>query len=184
MPLDRPLAVLLCAGASSRMGRCKALLPLDGRPLVAHHVQALATHCEVVVLTGADAAAVQHAVDVRCVHNPDWASTGPLDSLRVGLRAFPQAERVVVSPVDVPPVRDEALSRLLSATGSAVPVGPDGVAGHPVLLAGAELARVRREAVSGGLRVVLAGAERVAVPGAVGGDFDTPAAFAAFVARR
>ena len=57
--------LVLAAGTSSRMGRQKLLLPLGGRPLVAHAVDAaLRAGCleDVVVVVGRDAEDVERAV--------------------------------------------------------------------------------------------------------------------------
>jgi CTP:molybdopterin cytidylyltransferase MocA len=43
-------AVILAAGGSQRMGRPKALLELDGRPIVAWHCERLATVADEVVV--------------------------------------------------------------------------------------------------------------------------------------
>ena len=61
------------------MGGNKLLAELDGRPLVRHAVEAALGSCArpVVVVTGNDAEAVCAALaglDIRVVHNPDYAT--------------------------------------------------------------------------------------------------------------
>ena len=122
----RAVAVLLAAGAGSRLGRGpKALLPHHGRPLVEHVASVLvAGGCdEVVVVLGAEAARVAAAADLttaRVVVNPDWA-TGMASSLRAGVATALEPHdgeapaRVVVAHVDQPGVAPADVARLLAA---------------------------------------------------------------------
>jgi molybdenum cofactor cytidylyltransferase len=69
--------VLLAAGASSRMGAQKLLLPIGGRPLVQHVATRLRSAAidELVVVLGRDAELVRSAlcaVDCRFVENPRY----------------------------------------------------------------------------------------------------------------
>lgn len=180
-------AIVLCAGGSRRMGRPKGLLPLEGRPLVARHVDAFRPFADrIVVVLGARAE--DHArvlpADVVLAYNPDWARSHPADSLR---RAIVDADvRGVawVTPVDVAPARPETLEALLASGAPAVPVDHRGRDGHPVLLDEALLARVAAGAPPGGLRALLGEARRVPVADPwVAEDFDDPAAWRAFVSR-
>jgi molybdenum cofactor cytidylyltransferase len=97
MPEPTPLrvaVVLLAAGTASRMGtgRTKVTLAVDGMPMVRRAVQAATTPGveRVIVVTGHDADAVQHALggtSAQCVHNPAYA--GPTStSLHCGLQAI------------------------------------------------------------------------------------------------
>lgn len=188
-------AVILAAGASSRMGHSKPLLPISGRPLVTWHCAALGAIAErVIVVVGAEGERVTAALPagVVAVANPAWATTGPFESLRVGLRALwpagvPPGTRAVVTPVDVLPAAPVTLGALVAAGGAAVPVGPDGAEGHPVVLDAGRLTRIRDPSGGptppGGLRSVLIDAARVPVEDpTVGLDFDDPEAFRAATA--
>lgn len=177
-------AVVLAAGGSSRMGRCKALLKVGGEPLVVLHVAALSA-CEAVVVVGHQARAVQEVVPgTQSVVNTDWSTTYPSDSLRLALAALPHATGVLVTPVDVPPAPPSVTQALLGLPHSAVPRGLDGCEGHPVWVTGAELDRLRRGPVDGGLRALLASAVRVSVPVVLGDDFDDEDAFQVFLQSR
>ncbi len=178
-------AVVLCAGASSRMGRPKATLILRGRPLIAWHLDRLAGVARVVVVVGAHADEVRATVHDRAqiVVNGAWASTHPVDSLRLGLASLPLGPALVV-PVDTPPARPETLRRLREAGAPSVPVDDEGRPGHPVLISAAIGRRVVEGPVPGGLRTLLGGARRVLVDDPlVGVDFDDPDAFAWFARR-
>ena len=62
--------------------------------------------------------------------NASWRTTGMSDSAFLGLR---DAGVVLITPVDVPPVRLDTLQALLSVEGPAVPTF-EGAPGHPVRL--------------------------------------------------
>lgn len=87
-------AVVLAAGASTRMGANKLLLPVEGEPMVHRTVRrVLDAGCDpVVVVTGHDAARVREVLapvaSLRFAESPD--PTGPTSgSLHAGLRALP-----------------------------------------------------------------------------------------------
>jgi len=104
---ERIAAVVLAAGASSRMGRNKLLLHVAGETLVRRAVRhaAAAVEGEVVVVVGHDAAEVTpETARLRCrtVHNPAYAR-GMSSSLRVGLESLdPATEAAVVVLADMP----------------------------------------------------------------------------------
>lgn len=135
-------AVVLAAGASSRMGTPKPLLDWGGKPLVVRAAEtALAAGCRpVVVVTGAGGEAVQAAVahlPVRCVHNPAWQG-GQSTSVRAGLAALPeQVGAALFLLVDQPFVSAPLLRGLIDLHAETlVPiVAPliDGQRGNPVL---------------------------------------------------
>lgn len=177
------LAIVLAAGGSSRMGRCKALLELDGEPLVAAHVAALGARCDrVVVVVGAEAEGVAAAAAVEVVPNPAWASTHPADSLGLALRQLGHRGPCLVTPVDTPPASPATLDALLAAGPDAVPVTAAGHPGHPVLIGPATVAALHHAAPDGGLRTLLADARRVVVADPLAHiDFDTPSRWRTFL---
>jgi nicotine blue oxidoreductase len=182
----RPVAVVLCAGASRRMGTPKALLDLDGRPLVAHHVDALRPHAvRLVVVLGAVVDPIRAVLpaDVVCVVNEAWRTTWPADSLRVAILRQKVTGQAWVTPVDVPPADQATLQALAHAGADAVPVGPSGQPGHPVLIGPGTVDALRQRPPEGGLRTLLGGARRVGVAQEVGVDFDDPEAWRRFVTR-
>ena len=140
-------AIILAAGASSRMGRPKAQLLLPGRRTVLSHLMSTLTQAgisRIVVVTRAE-----HAAAV-----PDWAAPsalvpevvvnatparGQLSSLQTGLRAIgDETPAALVAPVDVPFVRPDTVAALLDAWHrTAAPVvrpANAGRHGHPMLI--------------------------------------------------
>ena len=131
-------AVVLAAGASTRMGRPKALIEWRGRPFFVHCVErARAVGCgPVVVVWGATP--LPEVPGIITVENPRWRD-GPLSSLQAGLRAVLPVDPsgVLVLTVDRPHVAEDTLQRLLEAHAQQpeVVVQPrlGEKSGHPVL---------------------------------------------------
>jgi molybdenum cofactor cytidylyltransferase len=89
--------IILAAGSSSRLGRPKQLLPVQGDPLIRHTVRrALQSSLnEVLVVVGFEAEAVRRAIGdlpVRIVENPDAAS-GQSTSIVAGIEALHEMTR-------------------------------------------------------------------------------------------
>jgi nicotine blue oxidoreductase len=124
-------AVILAAGGSRRMGRPKALLEVDGAPLLLAHVRAFhAVGLRVTVVLGAHADTVSAVLpaEVRVVRNERWDETGPAESAHLGLAGLGAA---LLTPVDVPPASTADLHALIAAEGDAV-LSYRGEDGHPV----------------------------------------------------
>ena len=181
-------AIVLAAGASTRMGRQKLVLPMrDGRSLARVSVeQVLAAGLDdVVVVLGREAEAVAESLRglrVRTVVNPRYAE-GQSTSLRAGLDALgPATTAAVIALGDQPLADPGVIGRLVAAfraTGRpiVVPVYRDG-RGNPVLFAATLFPELR--AVTGdrgGRGVIARDPGRVAeVPfdAAMPADIDTP----------
>ncbi len=137
------VAVVLSAGASSRMGRPKALLPVDGVPFIERIVRAL-EHTEVdrtLVVLGHNAEAMREAIaylGVDTVVNPDYAR-GQLSSLHTAIRALDGApvEAILVHLVDHPFIESRLVDRMIERfrAEEKLIVVPrfNGRRGHPVL---------------------------------------------------
>jgi len=140
-------AVILAAGASSRMGRDKALLAWRGQPLLAAHIEMLQPETDlVIVVGGANAESLKPVVYGKAAFlasNPE-PDLGQFSSLRVGLQAVLNYGRdaAIIALVDRPPVTAETLRTLKSAffsapedeTWAVVPEA-DGNHGHPIVIA-------------------------------------------------
>jgi CTP:molybdopterin cytidylyltransferase MocA len=115
-----PAAVVLAAGASTRMGRPKQLLQHRGRSFVGCAVDlARVAGCSpILVVTGAiDLGDEPLAPAIRII-NPDWPM-GQLSSLQRGLAAAlelrPDTPALLVLTVDRPHLRPETITALVDA---------------------------------------------------------------------
>ena len=158
-------AVVLAAGRSRRMGTQKLLLPLRGKPLIAHVVDAVLASpvARVYVVTGGDGDAIAAALagrEVELVANRDLEGD-MLSSVRCGLEALPAvclAALVVLG--DQPGITAEAIAALLAASqaterGIVVPICA-GRRGHPLLIRRRHWEAIRRGFAGEGLRGLLA----------------------------
>lgn len=156
--------LVLSAGRSRRMGRPKALLPVDGETFIERSIRVLIEGgCRLVVaVVGADAEEISRRAEqsgAKVVVNPDPESD-QTTSLRCGLRALgPEAEAAVVLPVDHPLVSAETVLRLLEAFRSshAPIVRPVycGVPGHPGVFARRVFPELLREDLPEGAHTVV-----------------------------
>lgn len=183
--------IILAAGASSRMGRPKALLPcVDGRSFLASlaaTLTAAGVDPIVVVVAAPHAAAVAPAAEalgLEVVVNP-VPERGQLSSLVLGLDALDDrgVEGVMVTPVDQPLVSPDTVRRLAGAWRASSPlvVRPehDGRHGHPVVFDARLFPELRGADPGAGARATIARHEAdvldvpVSDPGAFE-DIDTP----------
>ncbi len=145
-------AVVLAAGAGTRMrnNTPKPLTPLNGKPLIAYVIAALATleTDRIVVVVGHGADQVSEAARLAApdptklefAHQHEQRGTG--DAVWVGLQEIPMADQarvsqnqagdqsslVLVTPADAPLVRTETLQALLEAQLLAQPPVQPGAA--------------------------------------------------------
>lgn len=138
-------AIVLAAGAGSRMGGpLKQLLPLEGRPVLQHVLDAVAAAglTEILLVLGHEAQRVEDGVTLppgaSVVVNAHHAD-GQASSLRAALDHVPAPARgVIVALGDQPRVRPDAIRAVLDAhSRSGAPVvraAYGGRASHPVLL--------------------------------------------------
>jgi molybdenum cofactor cytidylyltransferase len=140
-------AIVLAAGKSSRMGRPKGTLPLDGGDtFVTRIVRTFAAAAieDVVIVVGHDADAIVEAfsrtdLSATFVENPDYEQ-GQLSSLLAGLRVVdrPGVVATLVTLVDVPLVAAATVravvGRYLATHAPIVRPVRGGDHGHPVLI--------------------------------------------------
>ncbi len=146
-------AVLLAAGEGRRMGGvAKALIRLQGVPLISRHLVALsgAGVDEVVVVTGYAREAIEEQLRsfvVTLAHNGAYAA-GQQGSVRVGLAALSgEFDAVIVMPADQPLIGAGDLTELIGAfkkrpAGHVVVPVVNGQRGNPVVLDAVALARI------------------------------------------
>ena len=140
---SRIAAVVLAAGASTRMGTAKQLLQIDGRPLVQHvldNVQRSGVG-EIILVLGHSAAAIQRELKLegaKVVVNENFLQ-GMGTSLKSGLaRVDSQVQAALIILADQPFVRPETLDQLIAAherTRAQIVIPTyRGFRGNPVLL--------------------------------------------------
>jgi molybdenum cofactor cytidylyltransferase len=138
------VAVVLSAGESSRMGRPKALLPIDGQTFIEKIVGALkkSSVAKVMVVLGHNADEMIQRIEhlrVEILVNPDY-KLGQLSSLQVAVRRLerePDCDAMLVHLVDHPYVNTELVQTMIKRyedTGKLIVVPRyNGKRGHPVI---------------------------------------------------
>lgn len=135
--------VVLAAGGSSRLGRPKQLLPVDGSFLLQVVVETVCASSldQVAVVLGAHAEEIRAALDLgraEVVLSPDYHS-GLSASLRAGVAALgPEVDRAMIVLGDQPDISADLLDRLLalhtSSGREAAALSLEGVLHPPVVL--------------------------------------------------
>ena len=115
--------IILAAGASTRMGTSKQLLPYRGRSFVRHITEvAIASVCKpIAVVLGANAERIKPEISqlpVQIVENKQW-DEGMSSSIRVGLEALlgvnQNIEAVAIALCDQPFVSSQTLDQIIEA---------------------------------------------------------------------
>jgi len=189
-------AVVLAAGASTRLGQPKQLAPIGGRPALAYTLDALRASSlnRIVLVLGHNADEIAAALDlteITVVRNDAYAE-GQSTSVRAGVKALGDdiaAALMVVGdqPLLAPTVVD-AIVHAYEQTGGPfiVPVYA-GEWGNPVLLARATWPLLDNLKGDTGARPILRKhmdmVLEVPVPGSLLDDIDTPEDYARIRAR-
>lgn len=156
----KPALVIIAAGASSRLGTCKALVEINGETILAHHLRAGAAlnQSPPLIVTGKHHAKIQAAAPKGCevAFNPLWEQ-GRTGGIQLAHAKRP-GKALLIAPVDVPLVPAsifEELTRAWSqakspARGWLAPryVGPQSTRGlpfgHPIVIGPALLEKLSR----------------------------------------
>jgi len=187
----RAAAVVLAAGASSRMGSPKPLLPIAGSSYLEHVLAKLGTVSAdpVLVVLGCRAEEVRARVDMGdalIVENAQWEQ-GMLSSVQAAVLRLRQSSKVaalMLLPVDQPRVKASTMARVLEAwAATRAPVTTPtyrGRRGHPVVFARSTWRDLLAARPDEGARSVVRGCGDAVEPVAVDDpwilvDADTPA---------
>lgn len=181
--------VILAAGASTRMGRPKQLLPYQGQSLLAHTVKAaVASVCKpAIVIVGAHAEQIVQEVShfpVQVIENQQW-SEGIGSSIRTGIKAlnaFPEeVEAAVLALCDQPFISSQVINEIVEAyslTGKPIVAAEySGTLGVPALFSRPFFSELMTLESTGGAKQIIAKHTNdvFRVPFAKGAiDIDTP----------
>jgi CTP:molybdopterin cytidylyltransferase MocA len=189
MTILRVGALILAAGDSRRMGRPKALLPLEGRTFLEVLLErfARAGADPLLVVLGTAAAEIRKSVEpgpARVIVNAD-PGRGQLSSIHCGLDALlpGEVDALFIAPVDTPRVRVETLVRMMESLPGRPLVVPTcrGRRGHPALFAASLFPALRGAPLDQGARAVVRATpdslEMETDDSAVLEDFDCPEDF-------
>ena len=179
-------ALLLAAGASTRLGRAKQLIEIDGEPLLRRAARALldTSPRALIVVLGHDAAALRTCVGdlpLQCIVALDHAE-GLAASLRTGIAALSaDCDGALVALTDQPALDAAHLLALCdawrAAPARAIASAYAGLLGVPALLPRAWFADVMRLHGDTGARALLRerSAQVIAIDApALARDLDTP----------
>jgi molybdenum cofactor cytidylyltransferase len=118
-------ALVLAAGMSTRMGRCKLDLPWNDSTILGSVLTALDNECieRIVVVSGAYPAEVETIVrsfththseaQVETVQNPKFNNGEMTDSIRVGLERLQDSDGVLITLGDQPNVEPDIVRKII-----------------------------------------------------------------------
>jgi molybdenum cofactor cytidylyltransferase len=161
-------AIVLAAGASSRMGTPKQTLPVRGKPMLEDVLEVLRRTKvdQVLVVLGANDAEVRSKVEFKdevIVHNQDYAK-GLSSSIRLGLSAMgPTTDAVFMVLADQPFLAPGTVDRMIEtylASGAPIVVPVyRGRRGNPVLFGRRLFPEIMKVQGDSGARSVVEGNE-------------------------
>ena len=160
------VAVILSAGESSRMGRPKALLPIDGQTFIERIVAALTQTkvSKIIVILGHNAGELQAKIShlpVEILINTDY-QRGQLSSLQLAVR-YLQADvdcdgmlvHLVDHPYLAPSLVEEMIRRFYQTKKPIIVPKFHGKRGHPVIFSNALLGQLLSAPMDKGAKVVV-----------------------------
>ncbi|QDU89464.1 Nicotine blue oxidoreductase [Pirellulimonas nuda] len=177
--------IVLAAGQSSRLGRPKQLVELDGKPLVVRAIEKLVAARCVPVLTvlGANAKEIRTVLSdspTELLINPCWQQ-GIGSSIAAGCRQLAgRADFILITLCDQPFVSVNHLALLIEAVAAdgysiAASQYPNGADGVPAAFSQQHFANLRRLSGDCGARQLIEQSEHFRIPLDEGHvDLDTP----------
>lgn len=139
--INAPIAIILAAGCSSRMGTTKALVEIEGIPMLLHAANCFreAGISEIIAVTGFDADRVGTLAGshgIRPIFNNDYRK-GMFTSICAGLRsASLTCDAALILPVDIPFVLPSTVAKLKNAIKDRPIIIPqyNKASGHPPII--------------------------------------------------
>jgi molybdopterin-guanine dinucleotide biosynthesis protein A len=135
----KPPCVILAGGRSSRMGGGdKCLLPLAGKPLLAHVLARVAPQCGDILLNSNSDPRQFQIFSLPVAQDTLQGFQGPLAGLLTGLRwaRARGAEHLLTVPCDTPFLPHHLVTKLATArtySGAQIAVAADDTRSHPVI---------------------------------------------------
>lgn len=129
-------ALVLAGGRSTRMGVDKAFVQLDGRPMIAHVLDAVRPQADAVLVSANEGLERYAALGVDVVPDAHPAGAGPLAGIAGGLRRT-RTGCVLVVPCDAPCLPPDLARRLgeeRAAADADAAAAHDGVRLQPLFL--------------------------------------------------
>ena len=134
------IAIILAAGASSRMGKPKQLLPFAGKTMLQCVIDAFDSPKvdQTLVVLGYKADEITRRIAATVIRNPNYAR-GMFTSVQAGLRALPKEARLVLIAVgDQPRLKRATVEKLIETfeheKHKILVPSIHGRQGHPLLL--------------------------------------------------
>lgn len=175
--------VILAAGGSTRMGRPKPMIPLDGEPLVVRAVRVAraAGFSDIRVVMrpeDVDLRRILSPLGIHLLAHPGWRA-GVGSSIALGALSLPEGTPgVLFLTCDQPAVTEDILHRLMAAfrgPESRVACAYDYTVGIPALFGSDWLPRLRHLQGDRGAKDLLREGKLITIPFEAGGfDLDTP----------
>lgn len=147
-------AVVLAAGYSSRFGKNKLAVMIDGKPVLCHVIDAFKPVCSRITVVGGRyydeiSELVLDYEKVHMVYNKDFRK-GMFSSVLCGIKNVSGA--CFISPGDYPLLTFETVLAMTKAEGEFIVPKYNGKRGHPVLLSREAVERLKAEPVDSDLR--------------------------------
>lgn len=181
-----PAAIILAAGASTRLGQPKQLILFESETLLDRTIRTAreASCAPVVVILGANADLIQQQCnlsDTTILRNAKWQE-GMASSLRLGIQSIPDAEAAMILTCDMPAITPEHL-RVLAASGTLKASRYANRTAVPAFFPRALFPQLLALTGDQGARAILAEAPSIDLPGGEL-DLDTPEDLARLRATR
>lgn len=110
--------IVLAGGKSTRMGTPKATLPFGPETMLQRVVRLLGAVVDPIVIVAARDQALPELAEGVIVTRDEREARGPLEGLRAGLKALPDAaEAAYVTSCDVPLLAPEFVTRMIELLG-------------------------------------------------------------------
>ncbi|MCR5666683.1 MAG: nucleotidyltransferase family protein [Eubacterium sp.] len=132
--------IIIAAGLSSRMKNFKPLLPIHNQPAIVHLVHSMqkAGVDHVIIVTGHRSDELITACfsldHVSFVHNPNYASSGMIESAKIGFsKVLKEYSRILFTPADIPLIPSSIIKELLHSEAPLIYPSYQFKKGHPVV---------------------------------------------------